>query len=43
MMEPKTRKYRSIEELPEPPAEMVAECERIARQLAPVLKALSKY
>lgn len=43
MMEPKVRKYKSLDELPEPPAEMMADCERIARQYAAVLKALSNY
>jgi hypothetical protein len=43
MMDTKLRKYRSLDELPEPPAQMMADCERIARQYASVLKALSKY
>lgn len=43
MMEPKTRKYRSIDDLPEPPAEILAEAERIAKMYAPLLKALSKH
>lgn len=42
-MEPKTRKYKSMDDLPELPPEMLAECERIAKMYAPVLKALAKY
>ena len=43
MMDPKARKPKSLEELPEPPAWMIADCERIARQYADALKALAKY
>jgi hypothetical protein len=43
MMDPKPRKFKSLDELPEPPAQMMADCERIARQYASVLKALAKY
>ena len=42
-MEPNPRKYKSFDELPELPPEMLEAAERIAKLYAPVLKALAKY
>ncbi|HKZ59053.1 MAG TPA: hypothetical protein VJ547_04280 [Candidatus Thermoplasmatota archaeon] len=43
MMEPRTRKYKTLEEIPEFPPEFLAEAERLARMYSEALKALSKY
>ena len=42
-MAPKTRKFRSLEEIPEPPAEILEALDKIARAYAPVLRALEKF
>jgi hypothetical protein len=43
MMEPKDNKTRSLEGVPELPRELTDAFEVIARQYAPVLKALARY
>ena len=43
VMDPKPRRQRSVQDLPEVPPELQIEFERIARELAPALKALSKH
>jgi len=43
MMEPKVRKYKTLEEIPEFPPEFLAEAERLARMYSDALKALAKH
>ncbi len=42
-MEPRARKYTSVEEIPEFPPEYLAEAERLARMYSDALKALAKH
>lgn len=42
-MVPQPRKFRSLDEIPDPPAEVVEAIEAFMRLYAPVIKALEKY